>query len=166
MIFTILLKIFLLYKGYGTCYLKDVYSKFLNRNFKTPTCKCIKGRTGELCEKIGSEKTCPNECNLMGKCTDGKCRCKYSNFKSEHNCGKSDHCLTNLNNCNNNGVCIGWICSCNDGYSGNSCLNFKQFLGGPEYCVNGIVSFPTERNYSCRCIDGWTGTVCDKRIKK
>ncbi|CAG5110267.1 Oidioi.mRNA.OKI2018_I69.chr2.g4682.t1.cds [Oikopleura dioica] len=66
------------------------------------------------------------------------------------------------NPCKNNGQCSidgdGYICACNEGFSGANCeINpCDQSL-----CVNGECYAVDDENFACKCDDGFSGDLCE-----
>lgn len=152
-------------------------------------CFCEPEYEGPDCS---SEKMCLENCNNNGICKFGKCFCyngyqspsckpieKYSNQACESQCqgkcisGKcyssSDHTASLFQapacplDCSNRGGCIGNVCYCQKGWSGEACeihtiQDNSKFCDnmGLECSGNGICD-----NGKCFCNYGFSGVYCE-----
>ena len=149
----------------GRCVVKNIPSINILYGIETPVCECKNGWYGRTCNSNIPPKTCPNECNLVGKCKPDKtCFCNFVGF-TQPDCGKSESCTKNLNNCNGHGECLGNVCSCDDGYIGKDCSIKETTKLEMTYCLNGIFVDIPPNSYSCYCIHGWEGSFCEKQKK-
>ncbi|XP_018411332.1 PREDICTED: tenascin-X [Nanorana parkeri] len=125
-------------------------------------------------------KTCPEDCNDQGKCTNGRCIC-FEGYS-----GVTCSIKACLNNCHNHGKCEDGVCNCDSGYSGEdcssrvcprNCLNRGRCENGLCVCYPGyagvdcgFTSCPNNCNNrgvckdgACVCNTGFTGSECDIR---
>ena len=101
---------------------------------------CNSGWHGISCE----QKLCPDFCNSVGLCINGKCFC------SDGFMGEKCEIRTCPNSCSFNGICLpAGFCSCKAGFTGldcsrkicpNNCNNNGKCLDNTCVCNNGILS--------------------------
>ena len=70
------------------------------------------------------------------------------------------------NPCQNGGICTDGInsftCSCEDGYSGDTCdININECDSNP--CQNGGICTDGIDSFTCSCEEGFTGMQCEIR---
>ncbi|KAL4229384.1 Neurexophilin [Mactra antiquata] len=114
-------------------------------------CSCPQGFTGTRCHK----PVCNPKCKNNGRCLyPGICQCKrgYNGPLCEN--------LVCRKFCQNGGYCSGNNrCTCPEGYRGRWCHKLIKYHECQAECLNGGRC----RKGRCRCLDGFTGTRCEKR---
>lgn len=75
-----------------------------------------------------------------------------------------------LSPCQHDGVCLNlpglFKCECPDQFTGNFCESFRLITCENEPCKNGatcvdVTDPKTGNNYTCICVPGYEGSVCD-----
>lgn len=118
-------------------------------------CKCLNGHTGADCS---TPPPCPNDCNGVGTCTEGKCTCPdlYS--------GEACEIRACYKDCHGSGVCDNGKCTCNKGFDGKYC----QFKVCPSDKTKGLCSAAgtcDRQKGTCKCNKGFVGCACSHSLK-
>jgi hypothetical protein len=107
-------------------------------------CTCLWGFDGLNCQN--DRRPCqPFTCFQRGK-----------NFASENIFEK--YCYY-LGNCTDIGL-DGFVCNCSHGYEGTNCQLKVNFCGNVT-CQNRGVCFPQFLNFTCFCLTGFSGRLCE-----
>ncbi|XP_071516712.1 basement membrane-specific heparan sulfate proteoglycan core protein-like isoform X3 [Panulirus ornatus] len=87
-------------------------------------------------------------------------------------CGGSSASLCSQNPCRNNGQCVdapsssrGYVCTCQEGYSGHDCENEPGVCSIVQPCKNGGTCIGSNEEYSCYCPLGFAGHHCEHVIQ-
>ena len=111
-------------------------------------CKCFNGWEGDGCNL---EVPCPNNCNGMGECRNGRCYC-IPGFKND-DCSEIIKCK---NDCSKNGKCFNGKCFCSPDFNGEDC---SEQIKCPKDCSeNGLCVYG-----KCLCEKGYFGIACEHK---
>ncbi|XP_022095362.1 uncharacterized protein LOC110981781 [Acanthaster planci] len=135
------------------------------------TCQCLAGYEGSICQTNINE-CISNPCANQGRCLDEVnryiCICQ-GGFTGTH-C--TIHPCTN-NRCLNGAQCaasaavnLGYICVCPSTHTGQFC---ETLIDGDDCapvnpCLNSGTCIDGVNTYSCSCLPGYTGTLCEINI--
>lgn len=129
-------------------------------------CKCVRGFSGEACEKREYLLACPANCSAAsdgGHCEDGRCICNLG--RSGDDCAdvKPVNCTRG---CSDHGSCHAGSCVCFAGFHGlyceHGCEGFVSSSG--ESCSgHGLCQTPKRPN-RCRCFAGFDGSGCELNL--
>ncbi|XP_065651707.1 fibropellin-1 isoform X10 [Hydra vulgaris] len=129
-------------------------------------CQCKVGFIGIKCNE--TNPCYPNPCKNNGVCshngTDVTCVCSPK-FTGAF-CEKSKSCL--VNPCQNGGVCIElegdgkFQCHCQQNWKGPLCADFDHCYKNP--CENGGICLEGFNNFSCKCLNGFSGVTCQDHV--
>jgi polyhydroxybutyrate depolymerase len=61
--------------------------------------------------------------------------------------------------CGENEICVNGVCECDIGYAGDPCVNIDEC--NPNPCQNGGACTDGINEYTCECIEGYTGNSCE-----
>ncbi|XP_011155251.1 protein crumbs isoform X1 [Harpegnathos saltator] len=134
-------------------------------------CECPAGYSQDDCS-FNINECVDNKCQNGATCIDG-----IANYTCVCNSGwqgwlcDSDinECVT-LSPCQHDGVCVNlpglFKCECPDQFTGDFCESFRLITCENEPCKNDAtcadVADPrTGNNYTCTCVPGYEGSVCD-----
>ncbi|XP_037806367.1 protein crumbs isoform X1 [Lucilia sericata] len=134
------------------------------------TCTCLPGYDGDDCSNDIDEcatATCENNSTCIDKVADFLCDCLpgYDGRFCENNI---DECASQP--CHNGGNCTDLIaafhCDCTDDYAGPQCDILKQVTCENQPCKNNSTcqdgfNSQTSNNFTCTCMPGFEGAVCD-----
>ena len=144
------------------------------------------GNAGECTPTMAFDATCSIECDNGYEATggvNGQTKCNggtnvnYAQCTDINECEETSGTIDYLSHqftdgvCGLNGGCVNkdkvndgvhFICECNAGYNGTYCNNdIDDCHGQPCYtgtCTDGVGGID---NYTCACLDGWSGKDCD-----
>ncbi|KAF7633131.1 hypothetical protein Mgra_00007494 [Meloidogyne graminicola] len=147
----------------GPCLNGKCYS---DHEFGNYTCLCDEGwmelnkcyldcQNGGIC-KNGNN----NECECLPPFTGNLCEIEKPDPCYQNNCGIGSVCSPNVDY-------ISYTCQCPAYLTGQFCENkLAPCEDGYNPCVRGICHKNDEdvEHFICECLNGWTGTLCDKEI--
>ena len=172
----------------ATCDVSNGVVVFTAAVCKATTCLNVdttytNGNAGECTATMAFNATCSIECDTGYEATggvNGQTKCNggtnvnYAQCTDINECEETSGTIDYLSHqftdgvCGLNGGCVNkdivndgvhFICQCNTGYNGTYCNNnIDDCHGQPCYtgtCTDGVA------DYTCTCLDGWTGDDCD-----
>lgn len=134
----------------------------LNSNFE---CVCNSGWTGSRCDIRVSGPCSNSPCR-----NNGNCIVVGNSYRCECQAGWTGRdCIDRINACSsspcrNEGTCRtlfdgSYSCDCRSGYIGMNCEIFAPCESRP--CRNGGTCFVDGQTFRCRCLSGFTGSLCE-----
>ncbi|XP_016838846.1 protein crumbs isoform X2 [Nasonia vitripennis] len=139
--------------------------------FNSYVCDCPPGYAEDDCS-IDIDECEDNKCENNSTCLDGianytcVCRSGWQGWLCEEDVNE---CVS-IQPCQHDGVCVNlpgsFHCECPEQYTGELCEHFKQITCADEPCRNGsscadVVNTKTGDNFTCTCMPGYEGTLCD-----
>nr|XP_045613717.1 basement membrane-specific heparan sulfate proteoglycan core protein-like isoform X12 [Procambarus clarkii] len=87
-------------------------------------------------------------------------------------CGGSSVSSCKQNPCRNSGQCVdtpsltqGYVCECQEGYSGHNCEIVPGVCNLAHPCQNDGACIGSGNNYTCQCPLGFTGSHCERTVE-
>ncbi|XP_063984158.1 protein crumbs isoform X2 [Diachasmimorpha longicaudata] len=139
--------------------------------YNSYVCQCPAGYAQDNCSE-DIDECLLNDCENNSTCVDGianyTCICNKGWQGSR--CDKDiNECVIN-SPCQHGGVCVNlpgsFRCECPDQFTGDSCQDFRLITCENHPCKNGsscsdIVNKKTGDNFTCTCMPGYEGTLCE-----
>ncbi|KAL9889128.1 cell polarity complex component crumbs isoform 1-T1 [Glossina fuscipes fuscipes] len=158
-------------EGCTLCFLNDCKNGGYCREPSADyACTCQSGYDGDDCSNDIDEcltAECLNNSTCIDKVADFLCKCLpgYDGRYCEHDI---DECASEP--CHNGGNCTDLVaayhCDCTEDYAGPQCDILKQVTcenqpcRGGSSCKDGMNSM-TGNNFTCSCVDGYEGPLCE-----
>ncbi|XP_076387489.1 cell polarity complex component crumbs isoform X5 [Megachile rotundata] len=134
-------------------------------------CECPAGYTENDCS-FNIDECIDNKCENEATCVDGIANytCVCNSGWQGWLCDDDINECVSLNPCQHDGECINFPgyfrCECPDQFTGNLCQHFRLITCENQPCKNGgvctdIPNSQTGNNFTCTCMTGYEGAVCD-----
>ncbi|KAL7069737.1 hypothetical protein ACQ4LE_011165, partial [Meloidogyne hapla] len=146
----------------GPCLHGKCYPDF---EFGNHSCHCDDGWMGKNCDKVdclnGGKKEGDNECECLPPFTGSLCEIEKPDPCSQNICAAGSVCAPNVDY-------ISYSCQCPAHLTGQFCeRQLPPCEDGYNPCgIRGICHKNNDDNehFTCECLNGWTGPLCDKQI--